>query len=202
MSAFAVLLLGLSYVSEHSELIAFVELGRRPEELQRKDTDPVQLGLYTRTWPCIHLKSILCSRTKVLISKRSNEIKTPFHANKHWTRWHIRVWTRSADGLGLLTRARQDTHWKEKVGWGIRSLGLCWPFPRARRLLSVRVHMYWVLPVQILTKSRPAGSLIEQWLPKCASDAPGVPEQLWPRRQLVGSYLIQVCSRHRNWQIL
>lgn len=86
MSAFAVLLLGLSYVSEHSELIAFVELGRRPEELQRKDTDPVQLGLYTRTWPCIHLKSILYSRTKVLISKRSKEIKTPFHANKHWTR--------------------------------------------------------------------------------------------------------------------
>lgn len=41
MSAFAVLLLGLSYVSEHSELIAFVEVSRRPEELQRKDTDPI-----------------------------------------------------------------------------------------------------------------------------------------------------------------
>lgn len=157
MLAFAVLLLGLFYVSEHSELIAFVELGRRPEELQRKDTDPIQLGLCTRTWPCIHLKSILYSRTKVLISKRSNEIKTPFRANKHWTRRHIRVWTRSAGGLGLLTRARQDTQWKEKVGWRIRSLDLCWPFPPARRLSVVCEGPHLLGPaVQILTKPRPA----------------------------------------------
>lgn len=68
ISACAVILLGLSHVSAHSELVPFLEPGPGPEELQRKETDPAQLGLYkehTLKLP----KSVLYSRTKVLKKK-------------------------------------------------------------------------------------------------------------------------------------
>lgn len=51
MSVLTVLLLALFYVSEQSESIPFLELGRRPEELQREGTDPAQLSLYTKRGP-------------------------------------------------------------------------------------------------------------------------------------------------------
>lgn len=51
MSACAVLLLGLSHVSAHSELDPFLEPGPGPEELQRMETDPAWLGLYKERHP-------------------------------------------------------------------------------------------------------------------------------------------------------
>lgn len=118
----------------------------------------------------------------------SHEIKIQFHRSKYWAKQQIRGCTRPVDDLGMLVRVRQEMQGKAEGGAGR-------PVPRPLLVLyQEEESVCWALMVWRLTRPKPTGSLIEQWLPKCASGAVGVLEQLLPGKQIVGSYLVLVCS--------